>query len=104
MKDQFEISAIHESDIDQVKLIEGEAGLSVWPEASYLKLIRNEHSICLKIKTNKDGALKTVGFIVSQILVEPEDAAGSAEIYNISVLRAKRRKGFGAALIDRLIS
>ena len=107
------IEKAHESDIDFVKQLETESGLSVWARKDYLAEVSRPDSIFLIIR--EEG--EKLGFLLARLImtktVNQSDFVSvlnrfkvaqlnEIEIYNIAVRKAYRGKSIGTALLDNL--
>lgn len=99
------IARLKEADIEAVKALEENSGLSSWPYDSYLKMIAHPESICLKAHYSGSEKVRVIGFLIGQILQgtgAESELENSAEIYNIGVEKALRGRGIGEAIINKL--
>jgi len=98
----YTIKKVTRSQIDAIKRIEIEAGLSRWTEAHYVEEIERFDSLFFVVMTNNTA----IGFILARLIMT--NIGGSLveneiEIYNIAVKSEFRHKYIGNALLERLL-
>lgn len=96
------ITRMTSDNIETVKKIEIECGLSPWTLNDYEEEIKRKDSIIL-ISQNKNII---TGFVVARLIMQKDSQLGfknEAEIYNIAVKKEFRKKGIAQALINRLL-
>lgn len=77
-------------------------GLSPWTAQNYLDELKNPHSILLRLESDNNSS---IGFIVGRLVPAVDsDINIDAEIYNIAIDPAERRRGYGDALLAEFIS
>ena len=84
------------SDIDLLREIADECGLSPWSYQSFVDELAREDSIMLLARSDSAEA---VGFIVGRTI----SAESVAEIYNIGVTKVFRGRGIGKILLDEFL-
>jgi ribosomal-protein-alanine N-acetyltransferase len=84
------------SDIQALREIADECGLSPWSYQSFVNELARDDSIMLLIR---DSPGKPIGFIVGRTI----SAESGAEIYNIGVTKTFRRQGVGKILLDEFL-
>lgn len=74
------------------------ASLSPWSAESYLDEMKNPNAIIYRIVAENNS---TIGFVVGRLITGGQtEPQREAEIYNIAVIEAERRKGLGQMLFD----
>lgn len=95
------ISAASITDISSILDISKECGLSPWTESNYIDELKRSDSVIL-IAWGK--ASEPVGFVVGRLILSDEiDDSSEAEVYNIGVRNAHRKRGIGASLLRRFL-
>jgi ribosomal-protein-alanine N-acetyltransferase len=84
------------SDVSQILCISEACGLDFWSESAYVNAISDEQSALFCFHLNHS----IVGFIVGRIPILPDTAA---EIFNIGISPAYRRRGYGSMLLKEFI-
>jgi ribosomal-protein-alanine N-acetyltransferase len=84
------------SDISQILCISEACGLDFWSESAYVDAISDAQSTLFCIR--QDASI--LGFIVGRIPLLPDTAA---EIFNIGISPAYRRRGYGSMLLKEFI-
>ncbi len=89
-------------DVSAILEISKECDLSPWTEANYIEELKRSDSVILIAKEN---ASKSIGFVVGRLIPsnKPENPS-EAEIYNIGVRNAHRKRGIGASLLGRFLA
>lgn len=98
---EFTIYPLSSTDAEEIKKLERECGLSPWTIKDYSTEPKREDSLSLVAKMQG----KTVGFVISRLIMIQYDKLVEAEIFvfNIAVSKAFRRSGIGKALIKEII-
>jgi len=107
MMDSLLVSKLTATDVDSVKALEMESGLSSWSLGDYINLFSEEDSVCLKAEEITAESILTIGFVVSKLMLGDEkkavlDTENSAEIYNVCVAKEFRNSGIGGELLRNL--
>ena len=103
-KEMLSIEMARESDIDSVKQLELESGLSSWTLNDYIQEVERSDSIFLIVK--KEGRI--IGFLLARLIIKyPNDLssapANEIEIYNIAIEKKSQSISIGTTLLDKLI-
>ena len=98
------ITSAAQTDIDAVKQIEVESGLSGWTINDYIAEVGRADSLFFVFKENSN----VLGFILARlIMVEQKNSIengfkNEAEIYNIAVKSQFRHRKIGSKLLDKM--
>lgn len=94
-----------ERDIENVKNLEKDSGLSVWSEKEYVsELSRSDSLFFVAEEKNEFCGFIVARLIMFQIITNPNfQDENEIEIYNLAVKRGFRRKGIGSMLLDKII-
>jgi ribosomal-protein-alanine N-acetyltransferase len=82
------------ADVDRVATIERAAFTDPWPRSAFVELLAEPHVRCLGTD-GEDGRLAGYGIFAV--------AADQAEILNLAVEPASRRRGLGRALLEAML-
>src|SRR5215213_4374640 len=101
MLDNFTIKKAESADIEIVKAIETECGLSSWTLADYRLELERTDSLFFTCKVHSEMA----GFILARLITNKHVAAleNEAEIYNIAVKKEFRHRKIGSLLLAKLV-
>ena len=94
------ISRMSEHDLLEVVEIEEQSGLSRWGWAAYYAELQGANRDLMLVARSADAATESapiVGYIVAR------ETAGELHINNFAVRSEYRRRGIGAALLDRML-
>ena len=94
------ITRMSEHDLLEVVEIEEQSGLSKWGWAAYYAELQGGNRDLMLVARSADSAIEPapiVGYIVAR------ETAGELHINNFAVRSEYRRRGIGAALLDRML-
>lgn len=94
-------------DLEFVKAIEIECGLSPWSAADYLNEISRKDSIFFVAATETESEI--IGYVLARLITiqnldDEESLSNFVELYNIGVKNNFRKKGLGTIFLEKLIS
>ena len=92
----IQVESIIPSDIDALREIADECGLSPWSYRNFKDELARDDSIMLLVRS---GSGKAAGFIIGRII----HVESGAEIYNIGVTETFRGQGVGKILLDEFL-
>ena len=115
---KFQLAAMTNRDIPEVKKIEKGSGLSNWSVEDYRNELERDDSVCRVVRSITEGKDEVIGFLLARTVLQnstPNELGSAsgvpdreynnfAEINNIAIKPDFRRLGIGSRLIDDLIA
>jgi len=99
--DSLTIEKAGHRDIESIKKLEADSGLSPWTKDDYLQEINANNEFFLVVKKNQ----KLIGFLLARLIMNDSSSfiISEIEIYNIAVNKNYRREKIASRLIENLI-
>lgn len=92
---EYAIARAGVRDVNDIKSIEVECGLSSWTLTGYRSELERDDAVILLARVVSDDNT-AVGFIAGRV---PLTSGGEAEVYNIATVSSHRRRGIGEKLL-----
>lgn len=106
-ENEIKIEKAQPQDIDSIKILELEGGLSWWSEADYLAAIKRKDTVFLTAKSN----FGICGFIIMRLIMNQEavnqgltNSEMEAEILNIAVKKKYRERKIATKLLHTALT